>query len=120
MGKWVSSTALNAALDSIRTANTINVTNTQPATGTEAGTFNLSSTTASFSATQAGTGTSARKFTIYQHTNVPVVASGTAQHVNLYNGATLYYVTTCTSQYLTSGNTVTIPTWSVEFADPTP
>jgi hypothetical protein len=31
----------------------------------------------------------------------------------------LLYVTTCTSQSLTSGGTVTVPAWDIEIADAT-
>jgi len=34
------------------------------------------------------------------------------------SGSVLYYVTTCTSQALTSGNTVNFPAWDIEIADP--
>jgi hypothetical protein len=122
MAKWVNSAVLDAALNIIRNSNAISVTNTQPTTRTEAATtFKLAATTASISALQAGdAGTSARKITINPHTSVTVDASGTAQHVALYDASTLYYITTCTSQYLTSGNTVTVPTWKIEFDNPTP
>jgi hypothetical protein len=48
-----------------------------------------------------------------------VDTSGTATHVALCDATRLLYVTTCTSQALTSGNTVNIPAWDIEIADPT-
>jgi len=38
----------------------------------------------------------------------------------VFTGSTLLlYVTTCTLQALVAANTVTIPTWDIEIADPT-
>lgn len=69
--------------------------------------------------TKANGDTNGRKFTMAQKANVPIDSSGTATHVVLASGTVLLYVTTCTSQALTAGGTVTIPTWKVEIADPT-
>ena len=63
--------------------------------------------------------TNGRKVRVEQQTNVPIDASGTATHISIDDGTTLLYVTTCTSQALTSGGTVTVPAWDVEIADPT-
>lgn len=60
---------------------------------------------------------SGRKLTLNQLADRPITASGTATHVALTSGTTLLYVTTCTSQALTSGGTVTIPAWDIEIAD---
>lgn len=62
--------------------------------------------------------TSGRKSTVAQKTGVSITASGTATHVALDDG-TDWVATTCTSQALTSGGTVTIPAWKREIADPT-
>ncbi len=48
----------------------------------------------------------------------PLASVGTATHVALADGTRLLYVTTCTSQALTSGNTVNFPAWDIEIADP--
>ena len=63
---------------------------------------------------------SGRKLAVPEKASVTVTASGTAARVCLVNssGSVVTYVTTCTSQALTSGNTVTIPTWDIEVADP--
>ena len=63
--------------------------------------------------------TSGRKITTTQQTDVPVDTTGTATHVAICAAATLILVTTCTSQGLTSGNTVTIPAYKDNIADPT-
>lgn len=63
--------------------------------------------------------TSGRKITTTQQTDVPVDTTETATHVAICAAATLILVTTCTSQALTSGNTVTIPAYKDNIADPT-
>lgn len=62
--------------------------------------------------------TSGRKVAIAQQTGVSIASSGDATHVGLDDGTTLHYVTTCTTQTLTAGGTVTSPTWDIEVADP--
>lgn len=62
--------------------------------------------------------TSGRKVTMAAKSGVAVDASGTANHVALVDGTVVRYVTTCTSQVLTSGNTVNFPAWRIEIADP--
>lgn len=65
-------------------------------------------------------GTSGRKTTISEQAGIEILASGTATHICLMDAsAKLLYVTTCTSQVLTDGNTVTIPAWTITIADPT-
>jgi len=62
--------------------------------------------------------TSGRKLTVAQQASIPIDSSGTATHISLDDGTNLLYVTTCTSQALTSGGTVTVPAWDIEIADP--
>ena len=65
--------------------------------------------------------TNGRKVTVGQQSNVPIDSSGTATHVVYVNDTSslLIYGTTCTSQALTSGGTVTVPAHDIEIADPT-
>lgn len=63
--------------------------------------------------------TSGRKVTVGAQSGVSVSASGTATHVSLDDGTNLIQVTTCTSQALTSGNTVNVPAYKVSISDPT-
>ncbi len=66
--------------------------------------------------------TSGRKVAVAEKATVAVAATGVADHVALYSTATnkVYFITTCSSQALTStANSVTIPTWAIEIADPT-
>lgn len=71
--------------------------------------------------TKANGDVSGRKVTVAAKNAVPVDNSGTATHIAIArtNDTTLRYVTTCTSQALTAGNTVNIPAWDIEVADPT-
>lgn len=71
--------------------------------------------------TKANGDTSGRKVTVAAKNTVTVDNSGTATHIAIArtNDTTLRYVTTCTSQALTAGNTVNIPAWKIEVADPT-
>lgn len=61
---------------------------------------------------------SGRKFTVAQQSGVTIDANGTATHVVLASASELLYVTTCASQVLNAGGTVTFPAWDVEVADP--
>ena len=63
--------------------------------------------------------TSGRKLTVAQQTGVSITATGDATHVVLSLGGTILDVTTCTTQTLTSGGTVTFPEWDHEVLDPT-
>jgi hypothetical protein len=63
--------------------------------------------------------TNGRKVRIQQQASISITNSGTATHISLDDGTTLQAVTTCTSQALTSGGTVTVPVYDFEFADPT-
>lgn len=65
--------------------------------------------------------TSGRKVTMTQQSNVTIAAAGTANHVALVDSSAtaVIYITTCTSQALATGGTVTIPAWKVNIQDPT-
>ena len=64
---------------------------------------------------------SGRKTAVDEEATITIDASGDADHIALvFVGSTLLlYVTTCTLQALVAANTVTIPTWDIEIADPT-
>lgn len=68
-----------------------------------------------------GTGTTPRKVTMTAKSAVSVATSGTATHIALLDtvNSLVLEVTTCTSQVLTSGNTVNIPAWKIEIGAPT-
>ena len=120
MAKWVSDVVLDAALDKIATATIQNVCSAQPTTRTEAVTTHSLADVAVSSGdfTKADGGTSGRKVTVASKSGVSVDTNGTASHVALSDGTQLLYVTTCTGQALTAGNTMTFGSWSVEIGDP--
>ena len=63
---------------------------------------------------------SGRKLAVAAQSSLNVSTSGTAGGIAISSSDNaLMLVTTCTTQALTSGNTVTIPTWDIEIADPT-
>lgn len=128
MAKLVADAVLDAALDYLETnVDRISVCETQPTTYAEAttnkggGGYKLAiSSTPTFTGPANGD-TNGRKTTIDQEATITVDVSGDAQHIALCKSGTtvLLYVTTCTLQALTAGNTVTIPAWDIEIADPT-
>lgn len=66
--------------------------------------------------------TSGRKNTVAAQNGASVIASGTGTHVVLATGGAtdlIRYITTMTSQALTSGNTANVGAWKVEVLDPT-
>jgi hypothetical protein len=69
--------------------------------------------------TKANGDASGRKTTIATKSGVSITASGSATHICYDNGTILRAGTTCTTQVLTSGGTLTIPSHKAEFADPT-
>jgi len=64
---------------------------------------------------------SGRKIAVDEEASDPADVSGTAADIALCDvGATkLLLVTTCTPQVITAPNPVTMPTWDIEFTDPT-
>jgi len=122
--KWQNDIILDQALNYIKNNVTqLCICNAQPTTYTEAvATFKLALKTGmtadSFTGPADGN-TNGRKLTINNQTNVNVDSNGTAIYIALCSDTVLLYVTTCTSQVLTAGNTVTIPAWKIEIADPT-
>lgn len=123
MAKFANDAMMDAALDYVDQCDEMNVCSAQPTTYTEAiTTFSLAdvATTPDTDFTKANGDTSGRKVTVAAKSGVSVDATGTATHIALTRSAdtSLRYVTTCTSQALTSGNTVNIPAWDIEIADP--
>lgn len=123
MGKSVHNDVLDASLNYIKNNTTrITVCTSEPTTYTQAtSTYMLAMrtglTSASFTGPSAGD-ISGRKLITNQQTDITITNSGTALHVALTTESVLLYVTTCTSQALTSGNVVTCPEWKVEIASP--
>lgn len=129
MGKLVADAVLDAALQylednvdfiSVCEGATTTYEHAHSNKGTGAGKVLASSSTPTFTGPAEGD-TSGRKTTVDEEASMSVSVSGTADHVALCDtvSSALLYVTTCTSQVLTSGNTVTIPAWDIEISDPT-
>lgn len=123
MAKRAPTATLDAMLDYIALSTRMTVCSAEPTTYTEGNaTYALADVTvAPGDFTKAAGSPSGRKVTVAAKNAVPVDATGTATHIALLQVAdsTLRYVTTCTSQALTSGNTVNIPTWTITIPDPT-
>jgi hypothetical protein len=121
LAKIVHDDVLDGAWDVLDQGDIQTVCAGQPTTRTEAiTTFKLADVamTPNTDYTKANGDTSGRKVTMAAKSAVPVDTSGTADHLAICDGTRLLYVTTCTSQVLTSGNTVNIPAWKAEIADP--
>jgi len=125
MGKTVHNDVLDAALSYISSnADRIAVCSTEPTTYTELiTTYKLAIKTISgsdFTGPSDGDA-NGRKIQSNQHASITIDSSGDAEHVGLGDSGNtkLLYVTTCTKQTLTAANTVTIPAWDIEIADPT-
>jgi hypothetical protein len=123
MAKSVHDDVLDGALNIIKNNCTRMVAcSTQPTTYTEANaTYALADVTmTSGDFTVANGDTSGRKVTVAAKSSVPVDTTGSFQHVALLDvsNSKLLYVTTGTTQTLTSGNTANFPAWDIEIADP--
>lgn len=118
MGKTTHNDVLDGALDIVAAATVMVLCSAEPTSRTEAvTTYALASTTPTFTGPVDGD-VSGRKITVDQKTGVTVDATGTGNHIALCNGTTLLYVTTCTAQAVTLGNTMTFNSFDIEFEDP--
>ena len=120
MAKFANDIVMDAALDLIATGTIMTACSAQPTNRTEAvTTYALADVTlAGGDYTKANGDSSGRKVTIAQKSNVTIDTTGTANHVAICDGTNLLLVTTCTSQALTAGGTVTFPAFKDEIADP--
>ncbi len=126
MGKATTDTVLDAALSLlVSSADGVYVCTSEPTTYAEAtSTYNLA-TGAITSADWTGPGDlggGGREITFDGKGSISVTSSGTAAHVawGKASGSLLYCVTTCSSQVLTSGNSVNVPgSIDIGIADPT-
>ena len=123
MAKSIHNDVLDAALEYIEsTGDEINVCSAQPTTYAEAHTtYMLAQHTMTSADYTVGDGdSSGRKVAVAQQADITITNSGTATHVAITDTgeSKLLLVTTCTSQALTSGNTVTVPSFDDELSDP--
>lgn len=121
MGKVVHNDVLDAALNEIATATEMYLCTAEPTSRANADATSVipAHTMAGGDYTNADGDTNGRKVTVAAQNSLTADATGTVTHVALCDASTLLYVTTCTSQAVTSGNTVNIGAWDVEIADPT-
>lgn len=96
----------------------IHLCSAQPANYAGIAAVELAAANISGSYTKADGDTSGRKNTLPAQTGIPISTSGDADHVVVSNGSdTMYLVTTCTSQSLTSGGTVDTNAFDHEIGD---
>ena len=122
MAKSVHNDVLDGAFNILYDGDIMTACSSEPTTRTEAvTTFKLADVamTPGTDYTISDGDTNGRKVRMAAKSAVPIDTSGTATHVAICDGTRLLYVTTCTSQALTSGGTVDFPVWDVEIADPT-
>ena len=127
MPKQFYDTALDAAYDVLDLATTVRVISAYALNDTHATvvTNTLASATmvanTDYTKAVGSGGAGSRKVTMAAKSGASVAATGTATHVAITEttDTSVRLVTTCTSQALTSGNTVNIPAWSHEFGVPT-
>lgn len=120
MGKACHADVLDGSLDVLAAGNIMIACSAEPTSRAEAvSTYALADVAmVGGDYVKAAGDTSGRKSTVQPKSGVNVDSTGTANHVAVVDGTRLLYVTTCTSQALTAGNTVDFPAWDVEIADP--
>jgi hypothetical protein len=124
MAKWANDLLMDAALNYVRSnCDKMIACSAQPTTYAEAtSTYALADVamTVDTDYTLGDGDASGRKIRTAAKNAVPIDVTGQATHVALVKtgDSTLRYVTTCTSQQLTSGGTVDFPQWDIEIADP--
>lgn len=120
MAKWQIDAMLDAGLDYISTnATEIYICSgaSEPADRAAAiAAALIAAATPTFQANSAGV-VSGRKKTVDAVADQSITANGDGTHIALCSGTTLLYVTTCTTQTLATGGTVTIPAWNIELED---
>jgi hypothetical protein len=119
MGKSVPDAIIDLMLAEAESTQ-IHVCSAEPANYAGISAVELAGATISGSYIKANGDTSGRKNTLPAQTGISISSSGTATHVVVSNNSsTMYLVTTCTSQALTSGGTVDTPAFDHEIADAT-
>lgn len=125
MAKWSLDAHMDAMLNNIALSDTLYVCTAQPANFAGIAAVALADVTltpgdGNGDFTIGDGDSSGRKLTVAAQSAVPIDTSGSATHIALAEGGdTLMYVTTCTTQALTSGGTVDVPGWAITVADPT-
>lgn len=125
MGKSVHDNVLDGALSYVKSnANRLCVCSMEPTTVAMAVSTEMLAwlSIASGQFTIQNGSVSGRRITVNSGVSFAVSFTGSAQHVAICGVSlvsVLMLVTTCTNQTLTAGNTLTVPEWDYEIADPT-
>ena len=117
MAKFIPDTILDLMLDQAE-GGQLHVCNAQPTTYADLASMTLA--TGAIGAPTAGAGSPSGRENAYPAVSgMSITQTGTATHVALSNNTnTLYLVTTCTSQALTSGGTVDTTAFTHTLTDP--
>ena len=120
MAKWLNDTALDALLGVIDNGTIMTVCSAQPTNRSQAvTTYALADVSLAGGDFSIGDGTpSGRTLTVASKSGVAVDATGTATHVAICDGTNLLAVTTCTSKSIDSGDTLNVPSWTINVSDP--
>lgn len=119
MARWANDAGMDAALTYWTDADRMDLCTAQPTTFTEARTtYSVGNVAPTFDAITDGD-TSGRKRRIQAKTGIAIGANGTVTHLALTKttGSVLVYVTTTTSQGVSSGGTADTSAWDIEVAD---
>jgi len=121
MAKLVDDTVLDAALEFIQdNAVLLTVCSATPTDYEDATDTNmLAQVVISDADFGIGPGATGRKITVAEQADIEVEVTDDAEYICLCSADTLLFATTCTSQTLTDGNTVTVPEWTITLGDPT-
>lgn len=119
MAKSIPDAQLDAQLDVIE-GTTIHVCSAEPANYAGIAAVMLAEQAIAGGFTKAPGDVSGRKTTCPAQVDISITNTGDANHVVRSNGVdTMVHVTTCPTQTLTSGGTVTVNAYDHEIGDPT-
>ena len=121
MGKTANDDVLDALLSEVGdNANLLCACSAEPTSRTEAVATYMLATVAlsSVDFTLADGASGGRKTTIASKSGITIAGNGTITHLAIVDNTVLYFVTTTSSQVLTSGNLLNIPTWTITVNDP--
>ncbi len=119
-GEFVADAVLDAALDEIiNNAVRLAVCSSAPAAYANIAAATLASFTIDSSDfTKANGDTSGRKVTVSAQSGATASGTGNATHLVLHdNSSVMYAINACTSQSVTTGNTVNTAAYDIEFRD---
>ena len=119
MSKWANDLLLDLIHNRIDDSIVLSVCSDQPTTRDEAiTTYSLINITLTGSDFTIGDGISGRKITISEKANQIIANGGDSTHIALSDAGNLLYVTTCNTQNLVAGNTMTSNQFFIQVSDP--